>query len=101
MKLAVDEINKDTGPQSLLPGVMLGYQLYDTCTVSAGILASLDVLEYWSPSASGKVPNFNISQRPLAVIGPDSSSNSFTPATLLGAHLIPQVGRASNHITST
>lgn len=93
MKLAVDEINKDPGPQSLLPGVTLGYQLYDTCTVSAGILASLDVLEYWRPSASGKVPNFNISQRPLAVIGPDSSSNSFTPATLLGAHLIPQVSR--------
>lgn len=99
MKLAVDEINKDTGPQALLPGVVLGYQLYDTCTVSAGILASLDVLEYWSPSASEKVPNFDMSQRPLAVIGPDSSSNSFTPATLLGAHLIPQVSRTSNHIT--
>lgn len=97
MKLAVKEINKDTGSQSLLPGVMLGYQLYDTCSVSAGILASLDVLEYWSPSASGKVPNNG--QRPLAVIGPDSSSNSFTPATLLGAHLIPQVSRTSNHGT--
>nr|ACI32334.1 taste receptor type 1 member 1 [Takifugu fasciatus]ACI32335.1 taste receptor type 1 member 1 [Takifugu fasciatus] len=101
MKLAVDEINKDAGPQALLPGVVLGYQLYDTCTASAGILASLDVLEYWSPSASGKVPNFDMSQRPLAVIGPDSSSNSFTPATLLGAHLIPQISyEASNEMLS-
>lgn len=89
MKLAVQEINNSTGPQSLLPGLMLGYQLYDTCSVPAGILAALDVLDYWSPSMSGK--DFDSSQSPLAVIGPDSSSKSFTPATLLGAYLIPQV----------
>lgn len=96
MKLAVEEINTDTGAQSLLPGLMLGYQMYDTCSVSAGILASLDVLDYWTSSASGTEPNFNNSQRPLAVIGPDSSSKSFTPATLLGAYLIPQVSKTSN-----
>lgn len=89
MKLAVEEINSDT--QSLLPGVMLGYQMYDVCSVSASILASLDVLDYWSFSASGTDPNVNNSQRPLAVIGPDSSSKSFMSALLLGAYLIPQV----------
>lgn len=94
MKLAVEEINNDTGAQSLLPGVMLGYQMYDTCSVSASILASLDVLDYWS--SSGTDQNFSNSQRPLAVIGPDSSSKSFTPATLLGAYLIPQVSKTSN-----
>lgn len=96
MKLAVEEINKNTGAQWLLPGVMLGYQMYDTCSVSAGILASLDVLDYWSSSASGTEPNSNNSQQHLAVIGPDSSSTSFTPATLLGAYLIPQVSKSSN-----
>lgn len=96
MKLAVEEINNDAGAHLLLPGVMLGYQMYDTCSVSASILASLDVLDYWSFSASGTDPIFNNSQRPLAVIGPDSSSKSFTPATLLGAYLIPQVSESSN-----
>lgn len=93
MKLAVEEINNGTGAQSLLPGVMLGYQMYDTCSVSASILASLDVLDYWSSSAYRTDPYFNNSQRPLAVIGPDSSSKSFSPATLLGAYLIPQVSK--------
>lgn len=94
MKLAVEEINSDT--QSLLPGVMLGYQIYDVCSVSASILASLDVLEYWSFSASGSDSNISNSQRPLAVIGPDSSSKSFPSASLLGTYLIPQVSRTSD-----
>lgn len=96
MKLAVEEINSNTGAQSLLPGVMLGYQMYDTCSESASILASLDVLDYWSSSASGTELDFSTSQRPLAVIGPDSSSKSFTPATLLGAYLVPQVSKTPN-----
>lgn len=87
MRFAVEEINNS----SLLPGVKLGYQLYDSCSESAGILASLDVLDQWSPSISGKDQNYESSQRPVAVIGPDSSTNSFTPASLLGAYLIPQV----------
>lgn len=86
MKLAVEEINNHTG--SLLPGVMLGYQMYDTCSESASILASLDVLNHWSSSQT--------EPKPVAVIGPDSSSNTFTPATLLGAFLIPQVSQTSD-----
>lgn len=94
MKLAVEEINSDT--QSLLPGVMLGYQIYDVCSVSASILAALDVLDDWSFSVSGSDPNISDSQRPLAVIGPDSSSKSFPSASLLGTFLIPQVSQTSN-----
>lgn len=96
MRYAVEQINNNTGPQLLLPGVKLGYQLYDTCSIPAGILASLDVLDYWSPFTSGKDPNYNNSQRPVAVIGPDSSSKTFTPAVLLGAYLIPQVSSSKN-----
>lgn len=96
MRFAVEEINNSTGPQPLLPGVKLGYELYDSCSKSASILASLDVLDHWSPSTSGNDPNYNYSQRPLAVIGPDSSSKTLTPATLLGAQLIPQVSYFNN-----
>ncbi|KAM6981931.1 taste receptor type 1 member 1 [Tautogolabrus adspersus] len=103
MRFAVEEINNSSTPQPLLPGVKLGYQIYDICSVSAGVLATLDLLEqhYNSPSSSGLEKDnesmYNKSQRPVAVVGPDSSSKSFTPAALLGAYLIPQISyEASN-----
>nr|XP_033484510.1 taste receptor type 1 member 1 [Epinephelus lanceolatus] len=103
MRFAVEEINNSTEPQPLLPGVKLGYQLYDICSVPASVLATLDLLqqEHQSPSASGTVTNYNKSQQAVAVIGPDSSSKSFTPAALLGAYLIPQISyEASNEMLS-
>ncbi|XP_074498635.1 taste receptor type 1 member 1 [Sebastes fasciatus] len=105
MRFAVEEINNGTGPQPLLPGVKLGYQMYDICSVAASILATLDLLEqqYQSPSTSETESNtnYNYSQRAVAVIGPDSSSKSFTPAALLGAYLVPQISyEASNEMLS-
>lgn len=93
MRFAVEEINNSTGPQSLLPGIKLGYQLYDICSVPAGILATVDFLQqhHHSISTSKTDPNYNNSQKAVAVIGPDSSSKSLTPAALLGSYLIPQV----------
>ncbi|CAJ1085602.1 taste receptor type 1 member 1 [Xyrichtys novacula] len=103
MRFAVEEINNSTGPQPLLPGVKLGYQMYDICSLSASFLATLDVLEQHYRSLStydtqGSMDkNYNYSQGTVAVIGPDSSSKSFTPAALLGAYLIPQISyEASN-----
>uniref|UniRef100_G3NSS5 Taste receptor, type 1, member 1 n=1 Tax=Gasterosteus aculeatus TaxID=69293 RepID=G3NSS5_GASAC len=104
MRFAVEEINNSSGPRPLLPWVKLGYQMYDTCSVSAGILATLDLLEQQqqspsTPETEGN-PNYN-RQRALAVIGPDSSSKSFTPAALLGAYLVPQISyEASNEMLS-
>ncbi|CAK6951166.1 taste receptor type 1 member 1 [Scomber scombrus] len=99
MRFAVEEINNSTGPQSLLPEVKLGYQLYDICSVPAGILATVDLLQqhHHSISTPRTDPNYNNSQKAVAVIGPDSSSKSLTPAALLGAYLIPQISfEASN-----
>lgn len=87
----MEEINNSSGPHSLLPGLKLGYQMYDSCTVSAALLSALDVLNYWRPSTSELDPTYNGHQRPVAVVGPDSSSKTFTSATLLGSNLIPQV----------
>ncbi|XP_070825338.1 taste receptor type 1 member 1 [Chaetodon trifascialis] len=103
MRFAVEEINNSTGPKALLPGVKLGYELYDGCSVSASVLATLDVLERQSPSTPGteRDPNYNNSQWAVAVIGPDSSSKSFTPAALLGTYLVPQISyEASNKMLS-
>ncbi|GAA6220043.1 taste receptor type 1 member 2 [Lates japonicus] len=103
MRFAVEEINNSSGPRPLLPGVKLGYQMYDICSVSASILATLDLLEQQShsPPTLGRKgdtdPDYDNSQRAVAVVGPDSSSKSFTPAALLGAYLIPQISyEASN-----
>lgn len=92
MRFTVEEINNSSGPHALLPGLKLGYQMYDSCTVSAALLSALDVLNYWRPITPGHLyPNYNGTQRPVAVVGPDSSSKTFTAATLLGSYLIPQV----------
>lgn len=84
MRFAVEEINNDTGPQPLLPGVKLGYQMYDICTDPANDLATLDLLDQQQLNSSG-------TQKAVGVIGPDSSSKAFTSAALLGAYLIPEV----------
>lgn len=97
MRFAVEEINNGTGPLSLLPGVKLGYQMYDICSAPASVLATLDLLVHQSqnpsiPLTEGNTdPNYDNSPTAVAVIGPDSSSNTFTPAALLGAYLIPEV----------
>lgn len=97
MRFAVEEINNSTKPKPLLPGVKLGYQMYDICSAPASVLATLDLLVHQSqnsstPGTEGNThPNYDNSQTTVAVIGPDSSSNTFTPAALLGAYLIPEV----------
>ncbi|KAF7668641.1 hypothetical protein LDENG_00296170 [Lucifuga dentata] len=97
MRFAVEEINNSTGRPPLLPGVSLGYQLYDICSVPASILATLDLLEQQQPDSAEP----NAAQRAVALIGPDSSSKSFTPAALLGAYMIPQISyEASSEMLS-
>ncbi|XP_047187052.1 taste receptor type 1 member 1 [Scophthalmus maximus] len=105
MRFAVEEINNSSGPQPLLPGVKLGYQMYDVCSVPASVLATLDLLEQQSRSPSapgtGGDTDYDHSERAVAVIGPDSSSKTFPPAALLGAYLIPQISyEASNEMLS-
>ncbi|XP_026224309.1 taste receptor type 1 member 1 [Anabas testudineus] len=107
MRFAVEEINNSTRPQSLLPGVKLGYQMYDICSAPASVLATLDLLEHLyqnpsTPGTEGNTPsNYDNSQTTVVVIGPDSSSNTFTPAALLGAFLVPEISyEASNQMLS-
>ncbi|KAF6735454.1 Taste receptor type 1 member 1 [Oryzias melastigma] len=96
MRFAVEEINNASGPLHLLPGVKLGYQIYDICSIPASILATLDLLaqQYQNPhvSETGQaLLNSSETQIAVGVIGPDSSSKTFTPAALLGSFLVPEV----------
>lgn len=81
LRYTVEEINNST---RLLPGVSLGFQTYDTCSVPASILATVDLLA----QQHNKV---NLDPRAVALIGPDSSSYAFTPAAALGSYLLPMV----------
>ena len=88
----MEEINNHTGPHPhLLPGVRLGYNLYDTCAIQAGILASVNVMqdqeEILRPQPGANLPK----DTPVAVIGPSSSSRTMPTAVLMGAYLVPQV----------
>lgn len=90
MKYTVDEINAN---QILLPGIKLGYEIYDTCRQSAIIIR---------PAMSfltAKHENYLIAQcnytnyetSILAVIGPNQSELMSVIGKLLGFFLMPQV----------
>ncbi|KAL3058845.1 hypothetical protein OYC64_010896 [Pagothenia borchgrevinki] len=90
MKYAVDEINAN---QLLLPGMKLGYEIYDTCRESAVILQpTLSFLTAKSNKALSVECNYtNYETSISAVIGPMSSEMVSVIGKLLGFFLMPQV----------
>lgn len=90
MRFAVEEINNST---TLLPNVTLGYEIFDHCTVSQNFPEILDLI-----SVNGSVFPWGELQRDLskyskvmAVVGPFSSSETWTIAPLFMMDLIPLV----------
>ncbi|XP_019907160.2 taste receptor type 1 member 1 [Esox lucius] len=99
MRFAVEEINNGTKNPTLLPGVTLGYMSYDICNIPASLLATVDLLAQQLQGPSGEKTGGD--QWPVAVIGPDSSSFTFPPASLLGSYLVPEISyEASNQLLS-
>ncbi|XP_043847212.1 taste receptor type 1 member 3 [Dromiciops gliroides] len=90
MKMAIEEINSSS---SLLPGVYLGYDLYDTCTLS--MVTMKPSLLFMSQSGSRNIGAYcNYTQywpRVVAVIGPHSSELALITGKLFGFFLMPQV----------
>ncbi|KAK0147450.1 Taste receptor type 1 member 2 [Merluccius polli] len=96
MRFAVEEINRRSGPRRpLLPGVRLGYRLYDVCSLQASILATIDVLRDQEQGDQRASPPPG--QDTVAVIGPDSSSKTMALAVLTGAYLVPQISYESSN----
>lgn len=90
MKYAVDEINAN---QTLLPGMKLGYEIYDTCTQSAIVIKpTISFLSEKSNNMLSAQCNYTDYETSIsAVIGPYSSEMVSVIGKLLGFFLMPQV----------
>ncbi|XP_021017025.1 taste receptor type 1 member 2 isoform X1 [Mus caroli] len=88
MRFAVEEINNCS---SLLPGVLLGYEMVDVCYLSNNIQPGL----YFLSQIDDFLPILkDYSQyRPqvVAVIGPDNSESAITVSNILSYFLVPQI----------
>ncbi|NXN76302.1 TS1R3 protein, partial [Himantopus himantopus] len=102
MKFAIDQINNST---SLLPGVKLGYDIYDTCFEPVVALQpSLLFLTRNGTAGIGVLCNYTHYQpRVAAVIGPHKSDLCLVTAKLFSFLLIPQVsyGASSERLSNT
>ncbi|XP_053137035.1 taste receptor type 1 member 1 isoform X2 [Hemicordylus capensis] len=90
MRFAVEEINNAS---NLLPGLTLGYEIYDTCSLSSTIYATLSLLAQGKGRRHLAVAANYTSYLPtaVAVIGPDASENALTTAGLLGLFQVPEL----------
>lgn len=90
MKYTVDEINAN---QILLPGIQLGYEIYDTCRQSAIIVRpTVSYLTAKSNNLLSVKCNYTDYETSIsAVIGPYGSEMVSVIGKLLGFFLMPQV----------
>ncbi|XP_054640489.1 taste receptor type 1 member 3 [Dunckerocampus dactyliophorus] len=90
MKYTVDEINAN---QTLLPGIKLGYDIYDTCKQAAVIVRpTLSFLTNKNNSTLSVQCNYtNYETSVAAVIGPYNSEMVVVIGKLLGFFLMPQI----------
>uniref|UniRef100_A0A3P8S018 Taste receptor type 1 member 3 n=1 Tax=Amphiprion percula TaxID=161767 RepID=A0A3P8S018_AMPPE len=90
MKYAVDEINAN---QTLLPGIKLGYEIYDTCRQAAVVVKpTISFLTAKSNKVLSVKCNYTDYETSISVvIGPYSSEMVSIIGKLLGFFLMPQI----------
>uniref|UniRef100_A0A8C0VFF4 Taste receptor type 1 member 3 n=1 Tax=Cyanistes caeruleus TaxID=156563 RepID=A0A8C0VFF4_CYACU len=102
MRFAIDQINNSS---SLLPGIRLGYDMYDTCFEPlVALQPSLLFLTRNGTTGIGILCNYTEYQpRITAIIGPHKSDLCLLTAKLFSSFLIPQVsyGASSETLSNT
>ncbi|NXT65467.1 TS1R3 protein, partial [Chaetops frenatus] len=102
MRFAIDQINNSS---SLLPGITLGYDMYDTCFEAlVALQPSLLFLTRNGTRGIGVLCNYTEYQpRVTAVIGPHKSDLCLLTAKLFSSFLIPQIsyGASSETLSNT
>ena len=90
MLFAIEEINNNT---DLLPGVSLGYKIYDACgSIARGVRVALALA---NGNGDASPPSEVTCTRPAqvqAIMGETSSSPCMAIATVIGPFYIPLVG---------
>lgn len=97
MKMAVEEINNGS---TLLPGLRLGYDLFDTC--SEPVVTMKPSLMFMAKVGSQSIAAYcNYTQyqpRVLAVIGPHSSELALITGKFFSFFLMPQVSEPTSPV---
>ncbi|XP_074072885.1 taste receptor type 1 member 2 [Macrotis lagotis] len=88
MRFAVEEINSDS---SLLPGLLLGYEMVDVCYITNNIQPVLYFLAKENFNLPIQQDYSSYEPRVVAVIGPDTSESVTTVSNLLSLFLLPQI----------
>ncbi|NXB54033.1 TS1R3 protein, partial [Leucopsar rothschildi] len=98
MRFAIEQINNSS---SLLPGIALGYDMYDTCFEPlVALQPSLLFLTRKGTTTIGVLCNYTEYQpRVTAVIGPHKSDLCLLTAKLFSSFLIPQVSYGASSET--
>ncbi|KAM3931620.1 G-protein coupled receptor family C group 6 member A-like [Leptodactylus fuscus] len=96
MAHAIDMVNNS----SLIPGIVLGYEIYDTCSeATLALSAALRFLSTYNTSVELLAFKCNYSDytpKVKAVIGDSYSEVSIAVARLLNTQLIPQISHSSS-----
>uniref|UniRef100_A0A668RDL0 G-protein coupled receptors family 3 profile domain-containing protein n=1 Tax=Oreochromis aureus TaxID=47969 RepID=A0A668RDL0_OREAU len=96
MLFAIEEINNST---DLLPGVSLGYKMYDTCgSIAQGIKVALALMNGNQIVSTAPEAPCTKPAQVQAIMGETSSSPCMAIATVIGPFYIPMVGRIAKNI---
>ncbi|XP_066552361.1 taste receptor type 1 member 1-like [Amia ocellicauda] len=96
LRFAVEEINNST---SLLPGVFLGYEVFDYCSNFLNLEAIIDYISVRS-TGSVQVPRYYIDYQPKveAVIGTSVSSKNLVFTPIFAPYLLPVLSHGASSI---